>query len=75
MTESLVAVKGTKVSKPYLDYLDEFYNFPVRDQDVWICGYPKSGTTWTQEMVWMIMNNLDVEGAKEDIHFRVPFIE
>ncbi|VEN44382.1 unnamed protein product [Callosobruchus maculatus] len=33
------------------------------------------GTTWAQEMVWMIMNNLDFEGAKEDIHFRVPIIE
>ncbi|VEN33642.1 unnamed protein product [Callosobruchus maculatus] len=42
MTEDLVSVKGTKVPKAHLDYLDELYNFPVRDQDVWICGYPKS---------------------------------
>nr|CAI5828440.1 unnamed protein product [Callosobruchus analis] len=35
----------------------------------------KTSTTWTQEMVWMIMNNLDVEKAKEDIHSRVPFVE
>ncbi|VEN58588.1 unnamed protein product [Callosobruchus maculatus] len=26
-------------------------------------------------MVWMIMNNLDTEGAKADIHSRVPFVE
>ncbi|CAH2004326.1 unnamed protein product [Acanthoscelides obtectus] len=34
-----------------------------------------SGTTWTQELIWMIMNNLDFEGGKEDIHYRVPFLE
>nr|CAI5828441.1 unnamed protein product [Callosobruchus analis] len=76
-----VTVKGTMLEKTYLDYIDKFYEFPVRDGDVWICGIPKSvetlivGTTWTQEMVWMIMNNLDTEGAREDIHIRVPFVE
>ncbi|VEN58590.1 unnamed protein product [Callosobruchus maculatus] len=73
--DEYVTVKGTVLKKNYLNYLDKFYEFPVRDGDVWICGIPKSGTTWTQEMVWMIMNNLDTEGAKEDIHIRVPFVE
>ena len=34
------------------------------------------GTTWTQEMVWCIMNNLDYKLAKETIlEKRVPFFE
>ena len=34
------------------------------------------GTTWTQEMVWCIMNNLDYKLAKENIlEKRVPFFE
>ncbi|VEN44378.1 unnamed protein product [Callosobruchus maculatus] len=32
-------------------------------------GHMRRGTTWTQEMVWMIMNNLDVEGAKKILTF------
>jgi hypothetical protein len=34
------------------------------------------GTTWTQEMVWCIMNKLDFKAAKETIlEKRVPFFE
>ena len=33
------------------------------------------GTTWTQEMVWMIINNLDFEGGKVNLDDRCPFIE
>ena len=34
------------------------------------------GTTWTQEMVWCIMNNLDFKAAKERIlEKRVPYFE
>ena len=34
------------------------------------------GTTWTQEMVWCIMNNLDFKTAKESIlEKRVPYFE
>ena len=34
------------------------------------------GTTWTQEMVWCIMNKLDFKAAKESIlEKRVPYFE
>ena len=34
------------------------------------------GTTWTQEMVWCIMNNLDFKTAKQSIlEKRVPYFE
>ena len=34
------------------------------------------GTTWTQEMVWCIMNNQDYKTAKEiSLETRVPFFE
>lgn len=33
------------------------------------------GTTWTQEMVWLIANDLDYEGAKSLLINRFPFIE
>ncbi|XP_059607715.1 sulfotransferase 1 family member D1-like [Phlebotomus argentipes] len=50
-------------------------NFTVRPDDVWVITYPKCGTTWSQEMVWMLCNNLDYEGAKRKLTERFPYIE
>lgn len=37
--------------------------------------YVNTGTTWTQEMVWMIMNDCNQEAAKKPLIFRSPFLE
>ena len=59
-----------------VDYLDTIRKFEVRDDDIWICTFPKCGTTWTQEMVWCLMNNLDFETSKsEDLDQRMIFME
>jgi hypothetical protein len=35
-----------------------------------------AGTTWTQEMVWLLANDLDFEKARErTLNERVPFFE
>ncbi|XP_037083661.1 sulfotransferase 1C4-like [Pollicipes pollicipes] len=44
--------------------LDDLYNQPLDARDTWVVTPPKCGTTWTLEMVWLIVNNLDFEGAK-----------
>ncbi|KAI4457264.1 sulfotransferase sult [Holotrichia oblita] len=55
---------------------DKFYNFEVRSDDIWIVTFPRSGTTWTQEMVWLIANDLDFETAKAiNLNERCPFLE
>ncbi|XP_055693971.1 sulfotransferase 1 family member D1-like [Lutzomyia longipalpis] len=65
-------------------YMPSFYeeiaqrieNFEVRPDDVWVVTYAKCGTTWTQEMVWQICNDLDYETAKNvALIERFPFIE
>jgi hypothetical protein len=57
-------------------YADEIYNFEARSDDVYICTYPRSGTTWTQEMIWLICNDLDYETAKRiTLNERFPFFE
>ena len=39
-------------------------------------SYPRSGTTWTQELVWLLANNLDYESAKSRLLTeRFPFLE
>ncbi|XP_037091826.1 sulfotransferase 1C4-like [Pollicipes pollicipes] len=45
-------------------FLEQHYNAPVGPDDVWIVTLPKCGTTWTQEMVWLIKNDCDYESAK-----------
>ncbi|XP_055696398.1 luciferin sulfotransferase-like [Lutzomyia longipalpis] len=60
----------------YRSYADKIATFEVRQDDVWVVSQPKCGTTWTQEMVWMINNDLDYTKAQEinqDIRF--PFFE
>ena len=51
-------------------------SFDVREDDIWISSFPKCGTTWTQEMVWNIVNNVDLEQARSvTLHKRIPFLE
>ena len=52
----------------------EIYNLELRPDDVWIVTYPKCGTTWTQELLWLIMNNADFESAKPYVYERSPFL-
>lgn len=60
----------------YADYAEQIYNFEARSDDVFICTFPRSGTTWTQEMIWLICNDLDYETAlKLPLNFRFPFME
>ncbi|GAB0090913.1 hypothetical protein DMENIID0001_056930 [Sergentomyia squamirostris] len=51
-------------------------DFRVKSDDIWLVGFPKSGTNWSQELIWMICNNLDYERAtKLTVSERFPLIE
>lgn len=52
------------MTENYLLYAEKIHNFTVREDDVWIITFPKCGTTWTQEMVWLIDHDLDFETAR-----------
>lgn len=57
-------------------YEQDLLDFEVKPDDIWIASYPKSGTTWTQEMVWLICNDLDFEKARSTVlRDRSPFLE
>lgn len=78
LTDGLVQVGPEKWILPtsYADFADQIYNFEARPDDVFICTFPRSGTTWTQEMIWLISNNLDYEKALNVQQFeRFPFLE
>lgn len=55
---------------------DKVKNFKVFSDDIWVASFPKCGTTWTIEMVWLINNNMDFEGARSvKADDRFPFLE
>ncbi|EDV98673.1 GH23311 [Drosophila grimshawi] len=40
------------------------HNFETRESDVFVVTFMKSGTTWMQELAWLLLNQLDFERAK-----------
>lgn len=58
------------------NYLERIKNMEIFEDDVWVVTFPKCGTTWTQEMSWMIGHNLDYKTSLETkLDERFPFIE
>jgi len=56
-------------------YEHRIKQFNIRDDDIWTISFPKAGTTWTQEMVWCIANDLDYKDAQVDLEKRFPYFE
>jgi len=67
-------LNGMKVP-PFVsgECLEKLKNFQLHSDDVWIVSYPKSGTTWVQQIVKLVRN-----GGKEDertISATIPYVE
>lgn len=68
--------KGCSLPADYILYADRIKNFEVRPDDVWVISFPKSGTTWTLEMAWLLINGCDFQKSKSLSHFvKAPFLE
>ena len=51
-------------------------NWQVRQDDVYVLTFPKNGTTWTQELVWLLQNECNFEVAKNTtLTNRFPFLD
>ncbi|KAG8261490.1 hypothetical protein J6590_070895 [Homalodisca vitripennis] len=71
-----VSPSGCAMPEEYELYAERLHNFEVYEDDVWVISYPKCGTTWTQEMVWLIGNNCDFDAASDRLLLqRFPFLE
>ncbi|RZC35980.1 Sulfotransfer 1 domain containing protein [Asbolus verrucosus] len=68
-------VKGCTLPQHYLEFQKDIDDFEVFDSDIWICSFPRTGTTWMSEMVWLIANNFNYEKAKTTMFDRMRFIE
>lgn len=49
----------------YKNYSEQIENFTVRPDDIVSLTFPKSGSSWSQEMIWLLNNNLDYKAANE----------
>jgi len=58
--------------KSALDYLRQFYH--TTPNDIFIVTYPKSGTTWTQKIVLLLLGLKDASGSL-DPNKIIPWIE
>lgn len=65
---------GFLLSQRVVENAERIYNMEVRPDDVWVVTPPKCGTTWMQEIVWCIVNGMDIDAAKNCLQFyRFPF--
>ncbi|KAL9974604.1 hypothetical protein ACROYT_G011660 [Oculina patagonica] len=76
-SEKFIDILGSKIPvffTPDPQLLCDFIsNFQTRPDDVFVVTYPKSGTTWVQEIVWQIFNEGQVKSSH--ISQKVPFLE
>lgn len=78
----LMQYKNSEVKTPVVlppaifDDFERIQNFNVHEDDIFLCGFQRSGTTFMQEMLWIIAQDFDFEKAsKIDIYDRAQFFE
>ncbi|KAK2140070.1 hypothetical protein LSH36_1493g00001, partial [Paralvinella palmiformis] len=58
------------------EIISEIRSFEMTKNDVLVASYPKTGTTWTQELVWLLQNNGDLKHALSvPVYKRIPYLE
>ncbi|XP_063709164.1 luciferin sulfotransferase-like [Culicoides brevitarsis] len=68
--------QGFCMPETHKQYAKMIREFKIRPDDVFVCGYPKSGTSWLQEMVWLLGNDLNYRKAEKISQmFRFPLLE
>ncbi|XP_059611802.1 luciferin sulfotransferase-like, partial [Phlebotomus argentipes] len=60
----------------YEKIAEKIQHFTVREDDVWVISFAKCGSTWSEEMVWQICNDLDFDAEKAGLlSKRFPYFE
>ncbi|XP_053373149.1 sulfotransferase 4A1-like [Mercenaria mercenaria] len=55
--------------------IDDIEKLKIREDDIWVCGFSRSGTTMTQELTYLVQT-LDFETARKVyLDDRFPILE
>lgn len=80
--KTLVRFKDSQIKAPvclspaFFEDFDRIQNFEVYEDDIFLCGFMRSGTTFTQEMLWLIAHDFDFDKAnKIDVYDRAQYFE
>ncbi|XP_030610187.1 sulfotransferase 1C2 [Archocentrus centrarchus] len=72
----LIPVRGVPLMCHIANNWDTIWDFCPDPSDLLIATYPKAGTTWTQEIVDLLLHNGDAEACKRaPTPVRSPFLE
>ena len=72
---SILQYKGFSFFRENLLEIDEIAEMEIREDDIWVCSFPRSGTTLTQELVYLI-RTLDFEKARTvTLDARFPILD
>lgn len=63
------------IPRKFVELGESIRELPIYKDDVWMISYPRTGSTWAQEMIWLLGHQLDYEAAKQDLRARSPLIE
>ncbi|XP_067101194.1 sulfotransferase 1C2 [Osmerus mordax] len=72
----LIEVKGIPLMEHIANSWDPIWAFQPDPSDLLIATYPKAGTTWTQEIVDLLLHDGDAEVCRRaPTAVRIPFLE
>lgn len=60
--------------RKYIDFAERYYNFEVREDDVWVVTFPKSGTTWVQNVVNQLQNSTENIVSPLDMYMDIAIV-
>ncbi|KAG8230726.1 hypothetical protein J437_LFUL010827 [Ladona fulva] len=63
------------IPQGYKHFGERILDLQIRPDDVFVVSFPRTGSTWTQELVWLLGHDLDYEGAKLPQQIRAPLLE
>ena len=67
---------GVTLPSAFEKFQHRIKNWQVRQDDVYVLTFPKNGSTWTQELVWLLQNDCNFEEAKAvKLDARFPFLD
>ena len=69
-------VNGIKICGGFIaDHFIQAINYHARDDDIFIATYPKCGTTWTQQIVYLLLNQGKPPANAGEYFKKNPFLD